>query len=257
MSTRIPKAWETTWAQEDIKAERDRPADIFRYSEEEQARLNAIRDGAANPEACSDEIVPAPARGALSAFREGYWHEKDGKTEWREVPYRSGCPGRTRDIFDTMTDQAMRRGGKAPFTTAQVGAARDYRALHERVQSAGIRCSRAFDLQAGGHGNADFMEAYATDTRRLAMFHDAIGDGVAKDTKRKVPAMEGTVKVGRVQLRQIGRELITARRLVDDVCIRERALSEVLRAHGWRATGKNRSSLKAALCAALGRMQGI
>ena len=223
-------------------------------AKEERAQLVAA--GTA-PVECSPEIIPAPARGSMASFREGYWHDTDMGGEWRHVPYRSGCPGRTRDIFDTMTDQALRRGGGAPFTAAQVGAARDYRALNEAVQSAGVKCSSTFDDKVRGQGRVDFMDAYIRDSERLGLFVRAIGDGVAKDTKRKVPAIEGAVKVGDVQLRRIGRRLITVRRLVDDVCISERTLSDVLEAHSWRATGKNRMTLRAALCAALGRMQGI
>ncbi len=223
-------------------------------SQEERARL---MDLGTAPDGCSAGIITAPARGPLAPFREGYWHDTDSGGEWRHVPYRSGCPGQVRDIFDTMTDQATRRGGDVPFTAAQVGAGRDYRALHERVQSAGVKCSRVFDVQTDGQGDTDFMVAYMRDTERLDMFHEAIGDGVAKDTKRKVPALEGSVRIGDVQLRQIGRRLITVRRLVDGVCIGERALSDVLEAHSWRATGKNRKALQEALCAALGRMQGI
>lgn len=257
MNTKVPKAWETKWAQDAIKAERGRPSDVYQHANEELERVTQIRESAKVPDDCSPEIIAAPARGALSPFREGYWHDTDRGGEWRNVPYRSGCPGRTRDIFDTMTDQATRRGGDAPFTAAQVGAARDYRDLHEAVQSAGVKCSSTFDDKVRGQGRVDFMDAYIRDSERLGLFVRAIGDGVAKDTKRKVPVIEGAVKVGDVQLRQIGRRLITVRRLVDDVCIGERALSDVLVAHCWRSTGKNRMALRAALCAALGRMQGI
>lgn len=205
----------------------------------------------------SDVIIAAPGRAPLKPFKEGYWHGDDEKGEWREIPYRSGCPGRTRDIFDSMTDQATRRGGDAPFTAAQVGAGRDYRDLHEAVQSAGVKCSSTFDDKVRGQGRVDFMDAYIRDSDRLGLFVRAIGGGVAKDTKRKVPAIEGTVKIGEVQLRQIDRRLITVRSLVDDVCLADKSLSTILVDYGWRATGKNRMSLRAALCAALGRMQGI
>lgn len=223
-------------------------------AQEERARL--LNVGTA-PDGCSAEIITAPARGQLAAFREGYWHEKDGKGEWRHVPYRSGCPGQARDIFDTMTDQATRGGGDAPFTAAQVGAARDYRALFERVQSAGVKCSKAFDVQMGGQGDTDFMTAYMRDTERLAMFHDAIGSVIAKDMKRVGSEKAQRVIITDDMLAQADRRIITVRTLVDDVCIKEKALSDVLRAHGWAKTGKNVKTLRDALCAALGRMQGI
>ena len=223
-------------------------------AQEERARL---MDVGTAPDGCSAEIITAPARGPLARFREGYWHEKDGQGEWRHVPYRSGCPGQARDIFDTMTDQATRRGGDAPFTAAQVGAARDYRALHERVQSAGVKCSNAFDVQVGGQGRVDFMDAYIRDTERLAMFHDAIGSVIAKDMKRVSPDRAQRVIITDDVLADVDKRIITVRTLVDDVCIKERALSDVLGAHGWSVTGKSRKALRDALCAALGRMQGI
>ena len=223
-------------------------------AKEDRAQLLAL---ASVPDACSAEIAPAPARGQIVPFREGYWHEKGGRAEWRSVPYRSGCPGQVRDIFDIMTDQAMRSGGVAPFTAAQVGAGRDYRALHERVQSAGVKCSRAFDVQAGGRGDVDFLKAYMDDARRLAVFRDAIGSVIAKDMKRVRPDKAQRVIITDDILAQVAKRIITVRTLVDDVCIKERALSDVLRAHGWVKTGKNVKTLRDALCAALGRMQGI
>ncbi len=213
-------------------------------AQEERARL---MDAGTAPDGCSPEIIPAPARGALAPFREGYWHEEDGQGEWRHVPYRSGCPGQTRDIFDTMTDQATRRGGDAPFTAAQVGAARDYRALHERVRSAGVKCSRAFDVQAGGQGRVDFMDAYIRDTERLGMFTTAIGTGHAMAVR-----VCGAHSMGRGS-----RWSVTDARLVEMVCIGQKPLSAVLEAHGWPVTGKNRKTLRDALCVALGRMQGL
>ena len=210
---------------------------------EERARMAEVRAMGFVPSEVSSEIPIAPARGPVVPFREGYWHEKAGKAQWRWVPYRSGCPGRVRDIFDTMTDQATRRGGDLPFTEAQVGTARDYRALYERVQAAGFKRSKAFDVQMGGQCNTDFITAYMRDTNRLARFHAAVGDGIAKEIKRPGPGQT--------------RHPILVRRLVDDVCIRQYALSEVLKAHGWAVSGENRKALQDALCASLGRMQGI
>ncbi|MCP3970976.1 MAG: hypothetical protein GY717_11805, partial [Rhodobacteraceae bacterium] len=155
--------------------------------------------------------------------------------------------GRARDIFDTMTDQTTRRGGELPFTKAQVGAARDYRALHERVQCAGVKCSRAFDVQIGGQGQVDFMDAYIRDTQRLAMFQRAIGDGEAMSVRQD----------GAHNMDRGSRWSVTDTRLVEMVCIGDKPLSAVLKAHGWSASSKGTKRLRAALCAALERMQGI
>ena len=207
----------------------------------------ATIDRSTVPSECSSEIIAAPARGPLLPYREGYWHERDGQSEWRQMPYRSGCPGQIRDIFDTMAEQAMRRGGSSPFTAGQVGAARDYRALHERVQTAGVKCSKVFDVQTGGQGDFDFMIAYMRDTKRLAMFTNAIGAGQAMSVRL----------VGAHSLDRGTRQSVTAATLIEMVCIGQKALSCVLKAHGWSASSKNIKSIRAALCAALGRMQGI
>lgn len=285
MSARVPKAWETTWAQEAIKEEVEKPAARFDYlghsvepsgeivflvdregrcravdgslSQTEHWRVTQTKALAAVPVECSAEIITAPARGPIAPFREVYWHETAHGNEWRHVPYRSGCPGRTRDIFDIMTDQATRRGGVAPFDIGQVFAGREYRALHERVQSAGLKCSSAFDDKVRGKGKVDFMDSYLADAQRLSWFHEAIGGAIAKDMKRVSPEKAQRVIITDDILAQADKRIITVRTLVDDVCIKEKALSDVLGAHGWSVTGKNRKALRDALCAALGRMQGI
>jgi hypothetical protein len=217
---------------------------------------DAVGRGAV-PDGVSKDIVAAPARGPVREFREGYWAGDGLNAEWRTEPYRSGCAGKVRDIFDTMTDQATRRGGKAPFDVVQVHVARQYRELNERVASAGIKCSRAFNPETRGTGKVDFMDAFMADTQILAWYHRQIGTGVAKNTKRNQEARQGDQVVGRIEVRLHGRKLITVRTLVDEVCIHEKALSAVLRAHGWRDTGKNVNGLRDALRAALTRMAGF
>ena len=212
-------------------------------AQKERARLI---DLGTPPDGCSAEIIPAPARGGMAAFREGYWHEKNGRGEWRYVPYRAGCPGQARDIFDTMTDQATRRGGAAPFTAAQVGAARDYRALYERVQAAGVQCSRAFDVKVGNRGG-DFLVGYMRDTKRLGLFRQAIGNGVALSVR-----LNGAHSMDRGTRRSIADA-----GLIELVCLAQKPLSAVLSAHGWSQSSKNIKALRDALCAVLGRMQGI
>ncbi len=249
MSTRIPRAHETVWAQEAMREHRDRPADVFRCGKQERKRIDAVMDAAVIPDGCSREIPVAPARGPVAEFRELRSMPRGDGFVLVEAPYRAGRPGRARDIFDTMTDQTTRRGGEPPFTRAQVGAARDYRALHERVQSAGVKCSRAFDVQIGGQGQGqvDFMDAYIRDTQRLAMFHRAIGDGVAMSVRQD----------GANTMDRGSRWSVTDTRLVEMVCIGDKPLNAVLKAHGWSASSKGTKRLRAALCAALERMQGI
>ncbi len=214
---------------------------------EVQSRIDAMKDAAAPPDGCSREIPVAPARGPVVEFRELRSMPRGDGFVLVEAPYRAGCPGRARDIFDTMTDQTTRRGGEPPFTKAQVGAARDYRALHERVQCAGVKCSRAFDVQIGGQGRVDFMDAYIRDTERLAMFQRAIGDGVAMSVRQD----------GANTMDRGSRWSVTDTRLVEMVCIGDKPLSAVLKAHGWPGSSRNIKHLRAALCASLGHMQGI
>ncbi len=213
------------------------------------ARQRADLLGAATPpEKCSAEIPVAPARGSVAAFREVRTLPKGDDFVVVDAPYRAGCPGRTRDVFDTMTDQATRRGGAAPFTTAQVGAARDYRALQERVQSAGVKCSRAFDVHvAGGGGGLDFMDIYMRHTERLGLFARAIGDGEALSVRTH----------GAHSMDRGSRWPVTDARLIEMVCLGDKPLSAVLTAHGWPVSSKNTKALRAALCDVLGRMQGI
>lgn len=78
-------------------------------------------------------------------------------------------------MFDRMTDQAKRRKGAPPFTLHQVDAGRAYRDLHTRCECAGIKVSTAFNLEGGGYGNTEFIDAYLADTQRLSWFHRAIG----------------------------------------------------------------------------------
>lgn len=222
----------------------------------------AVRDalaGAVLPDGVSTEILAAPARRGLDRFHD-LQMVAVGTEEFEAVEqrYKSGGPGVVRDVFDTMVDQITRRGGTSPFTVSQVSAGREYRDLHERLQSAGIKCSSAFDTASGGLGSKDFMDVYLADSWRMGWFHKAIGDGVAKDTRGKLRTRSGKrTRVTNVDLAGFGKKIITVRALVDCVCIFEQPLSAVLDGHGWAATGKNRKTLSAALRAALTRMQGI
>lgn len=283
--TRVPRAHETIWAQEAAQSWKDRPPEEFRYPGHdhmpngdvvylidqsgvceavdaavvatEHWRVQRAKAVGTLPRECSSEIPAAPAR-PIKAHR-AVQMVPVGSEGFREVEerYRSGGPGMARDNFDVMTDQAMRRQGPPPFTAAEVAAGRAYRALHERVQSAGVKCSAAFDVQAGGGGGADFMDAYIRDVQRLALFHDAIGAVIAKDMRRVSADVAERVIVSDDMLSPLKKRIITVRALVDAVCLHEETLSGVLERHGWSVAGKNRNTLCAALCAALWRMQGI
>ncbi|TRD21897.1 hypothetical protein [Palleronia caenipelagi] len=246
MSTKIQKARETSWAEEAIEAERVKPPERFRYGSDEAARIDAVRHAARNPKSCSREIPVAPARGPVAEFRETVSLPKGDGFQLAEAPYRAGCPGRVRDVFDIMTEQAMRRrGGRAPFTAGQVQIARDYRALFERVQSAGMKCSADLNAVRGGDGGRDFMDVFIADSERLRRLQRAIGAGDAL-----APRRDGAHNMDRGTRRSI-----TDARLVEMVCVGQEPLSAVLRAHGWALAGKNRKCLHDALCASLERMR--
>lgn len=225
--------------------------------EQERARLMAM---ATAPERCSDRIPLAPARGRVAEFRESRTMPDVASADGYKVveeAYRNGAPGRCRDVFDVMTDYATRRGGTAPFTIGQVEAGRAYRDLHQRVAAAGVKGSAAFSTETRGKGKVDFMDAYIADLDVLQAFHRAIGRGIAKEVRRGSPVPEGKVRIGDEELARIGRKLITVRELVDAVCLAEKPLGAVLKAHGWRVSGKNQKPLLAALRAAMERMREV
>ncbi|WP_208348725.1 hypothetical protein [Pseudaestuariivita rosea] len=215
-------------------------------AKEEARRLAGVKARGDVDADCSDEIVPAPARGSVKSMREVHMVPV-GTDDFKEVEerYKAGTPGMVRDVFDDMTDQALRCGGTAPFTAAQVDAGRTYGALTERVEAAGVKCSQAFDVQTGGSGQTDFLTAYMTDRQRLRRFHNAIGNGIALPILRKSSGEALT------------RRAIFDRVLVDRVCLQDQSLSEVLAAHHWQNTGKTIKRLRMAFCLILERMHGI
>ncbi|MEP4195969.1 MAG: hypothetical protein ABJL99_10080 [Aliishimia sp.] len=219
--------------------------------------VGSVMRNAAIPDECSREIPVAPARGKITAFQEQTYRSVGDDLRLVDTPYKAGKPGIVRDIFDTMTDKTMGRSSKPPFSVGQVTAGRAYRNLNERVAASGIKCSSAFSQKTGSGSGTDFMDAYMADVQRLGWFHQVIGDGIAKDKRQKVQTRQGSVIVGTVDLIKIGRKLILVRALVDAVCIKEQSVSDVLKRHGWRPTGRNTATLRASLCAALDRMHGI
>lgn len=211
------------------------------------------------PDGTSSHILTAPARGPVDRFVDAHTVPVGtDKFERVEERYGKGAPVRCRDIFDEMNEQAMRRRkGRLIFTAAQADAGRRYRDLVERCATAGLKISSTFSDHAGGSGKVDFIDAYMADLQRLAWFHRAIGDATAKDVRRKQPARAGKVVISDIDLIETGRRIITVRQLVDDVCLRERSLSEVLSAHGWAWGENNAKHLRSALCQALDRMRNL
>ena len=240
--------------EQDAVAEKSR--DVAQRRNAETARMDTVREGASVPSACSPEIHGAPARGPVVEWREQKFIARGDDFVLVTAPYRAGCPGRARDVFDVMAEQAARRKGEPVFTEGQVAAARDYRALFEKVQSAGVRGAQ-FDAEQRTDGRGgSFMDAYLRDAARLRTFYRRIGEGVAKDVIYRT-SEGGRALAGAVGSSALGRHRIMVRALVDQVCIGDLAVSEVLRGHGWRPTGKSIKHLREVLCGALERMRGI
>ncbi|AVO36606.1 hypothetical protein [Pukyongiella litopenaei] len=210
--------------------------------------LGAIRDRSAVPGECGDAIPAAPARGPMRRFvpREMV-PDGEGGHRSEHMGYRGRDGARCADVFDVMTLQARRaqKGGsfEPPFTFGQVQAGRGYAALFERCAAAGVGCSSLETLRRAAAVGGDREAAIFADFARLRVLQRRIGDGLVKEVRRIRPGGQP-------------RRAIYARRLVDLVCVADMPLGAVLREHGWADKGAARDGLRAALCAALDRMQG-
>lgn len=222
------------------------------------AALGEITDAAIPPWQCSGAIPVAPARGPVERFTP-FELVLDGKGGLKSelMGYRGRDGARVRDVFDEMVDQARRahaRKGKTadpsepPFTYGQVQAGGDYAALTERCNASGVKCSSLESLHHSGSGGSGREEAMFADFARLRALHRRIGNGLAKQLRRYRPSTTSTGPDPR--------KSITARRLVDQICLSERTLKEILKAEGWTVNAKIIRDLRTELCAALDRMQG-
>lgn len=245
---------------------------------EEAERIAAIKARAEPPLSCGPDIIAAPARGPMQVFVPREMVVTDaGNLVSRRAGYLGRDGARVADAFDLMTMNALKAHPKViaaaerdhdkravypqpkgrqprpfrapafvpPFTHGQVSAARDYVALTERCASSGMSCA-SLEAVGRGSGGGDREAAIFRDISRLRVLHRRIGDGLAKEVRRHRPSATG----GK-------RSAIRVRTLVDQVCLGNMTLDEVLRRHGW--TSKNetvRADLRKALCKALDRMQG-
>lgn len=207
----------------------------------ERARIAAMLAQATPPDGVGPVPV-APARGPCRVV-----------TDWAALPggMRRAVGQRLEqaDVFDVMLAQARRRHGdsEAPFapplSPGQIAMARHYRALTERHDAGGVRCSSLEAGRAGGSGG-DFMDAYLAVGMELDRLHSRIGAGAALVLRRVRPSDRGS------------RITIADRRLVDLVCLGNLSLDAVLVRHGWVVKGQYRQGLRDALAGALDRMQG-
>lgn len=210
--------------------------------EAEAMRLEAVRLGAAVPDACGPEIAPAPGRGRASPVTFTRLYPK-GAGEWEAKPegYMGRAALRRDDVFARMEVAARRRGGAMVLTPGQVAMARHYATLVERHEGGLVKCQSFDDVRGGG---ADVMDAWLRERDEIDRLRARIGAGVALDLRRIRPSQRGA------------RRPVTARALVDLVCVADMTLREVLLRHGWGGRGDDVARLAEALAGALDRMAG-
>lgn len=233
--------------------------DLINISETDRlkATLDEIRGAATAPWQCGDAIPIAPARGQVERFTPTELvPDTKGGMKPERTGYRCRDGARVRDVFDKMVDQAERahaNKGKGagpfetPFTFGQVLAGRGYAALTERCNASGVKCSSLESLHHSGSGGGR-EEAIFADFARLRALHRRIGNGLAKQLRRHRPSVSSAGPDPR--------KSITARHLVDQICLSERTPKEILRACGWSGDSKQIKGLRSELCSALDRMQG-
>ena len=204
-----------------------------------------VKAEATPPPSTGPEIPVAPARGPFKVFQP--FEMVRGSTERaRRTGYKGRDAVQVADAFDVMERQARRKKAPQPFTPGQVSAGRDYRALVERLDSAGVRCSSLESLAQRSSGGGSYSDAVLADSRRLAALRRRIGNGMALEVRRIRPSKRGPN----------ARSCITDRALVDMVCLNEMTLAEVLKHFGWTVNQKAREALRTALARILDRMQG-
>ena len=209
----------------------------------EVGRVQAVRAMGHVPEVCGDAIPEAPARGAIRVFQPMKLFP-NGKDNWKASPagYRGRSAMQRADVFDVMTAKASSNGKPAPFTREQVAAGRYYRDLVERHACAGVRCSSVEALGSGGASNSSFIDAVLRDREEIERIRRRIGTGAAMVVRKIRPSKRGS------------RVNITDRRLVDMVCLEDKPISVVLRAHGWSVYGPSARAMRHALADSLERM---
>jgi len=209
----------------------------------EAERIQAVKARGQVPEVCGDAIPEAPARGAIRVFQPMSLFP-EGENDWKARPsgYRGRSAMQCADVFDVMAAKAASNGKPVLFTRAQVAAGRYYRDLVERHACAGVRCSSVEAIRSGGGGSGSFIDAVLRDREEIERIQRRIGTGTAIAVRKIRPSKRGA------------RVNITDRRLVDMVCLEDKPVSLVLRAHGWSVRGQSAGALRQALAETLERM---
>jgi hypothetical protein len=233
-------------------------ADEFRALSEVERR-DAIISAATAPEICGPDIPVSPARGAFATFQprrivpgSAGTAVPDGYRGHGELRHRSAL--RSADVFDAMEQEALRRHQKKgddggpftpPLTPGQVTMGRIYRNLVEDHDGKGVKCA-SLEASSGGGGSGSFIDTFVAQGIAIERIRARIGLGMAMQVRRIRPSKRGEGQLGN----------ILDRHLVDMVCLGNRSLTDVLRAHGWSVKAPHLAALRTALAGALDRMQG-
>lgn len=229
-------------------AKRNTAAALTRLKAEAD-RIDQMKLRSTRPDGCGSEIVDiSPARGPVRRFqpREVVMTEA-GHVRVTRAGHNGNDALRRGDAFDVMQEKARGRAGRDAdelFTAGQVSAGRDYAALYERCAAAGVKCS-SVEALGGGGGQGSFIDAVIRDSRRLAYLDMAVGDEVVL-SPRGVQAHADR-----------GRKIMRSTDLIRGVCIEGLTISQMLHRFGWPRGTATVNKTKAALCAALDRMQGF
>ncbi|MCJ8139368.1 hypothetical protein [Falsirhodobacter halotolerans] len=241
-----------------VQRDRDRADRVgrVRRAGQSEARARHFRLTHATPPKAMAAAPVAPARGAMRLTDAMHVAEDlrlDGKGAWHVDAVVGGQRWEAQCQLQVMNEQARRAHVKKhgrdvpfvpPFTPGQVQMGQRYATLTERHAAGGMKCMAIGPTTGGGKGG-EFMDVFLAEGRELDMIHRRIGAGQAMAVRRVRPSARGT---------RLG---ITDRRLVDMVCLGGMDVTAVLERHGWATFSKPREALRAALAAALERMQGI
>lgn len=234
------------------------PAEAFAMLSEPQRRAAMIAS-ATPPEICGPDMPISPARGAFAVFQPRRLASASGGMSVADG-YRGTGEDRPRwalrdaDVFDRMEADARRRHERSsepdapfvpPLSPGQVAMGRLYRDLVEDHDGKGMKCG-SLEGSRGGGGSGAFIDTFVAQGIAIEKIRARIGHGVAMEVRRVRPSRRGSAAKG----------IIMDRALVDMVCLGDKSLSDVLAGHGWAKQTKHLASLRAALCAALDRMQG-
>lgn len=214
----------------------------------EAARVEYVKSFGAVPSECGDDIIPAVARGVVRPVQlDRAYLRGDGEIETMPAGHKRRKTMVVADVFDRMNAQAMKKKRRLRLTAAQVNMGRIYARVFERHSAGAVRCSSIEGRSGGGGGSGDgFTDARLASSRQIDVWHRRIGSGPALDVKR----------VRKLRPGKVHRVAISARQLVDGVCIEDMEISKVLRRYGWASDGATITRCCLALGAVLDRMAG-